>query len=1266
MLFRQGQVHLICSRSLAFSFIKQLILLICMIPVGVTAKPIGNIGTETVTLQLKYYHQFQFAGYYAALEKGFYKEAGLDVKLKANEPDLKSPIDKVLSGTAQYGVADNTLVIERLAGKPVVVLANMFQKSPAVWIVREDSGIRGPHDLVGKRVMRTSGLNSQKLAMLQVEGIPVSKINWIPASFNVQDLIDGHTDAYNGYTTNEPYTLREQGIAYRFINPRNYGIDFYGDVLFTSEAEIKQHPERAKAFRLASLKGWQYAMDNPDEIINLISSKYASKKSLPHLKFEAEAMRDLILPDLVRIGHINPGRWRSIAETLVTLDMAEANYDLLEGFIYDPFPKPHDLTKHYAVIASAVLLALLFLGLVIRIGRLNTRLQKSERGLNDAQHIAHLGSWEWGITNNIISWSDELCRIYGLEPGEIEPSFEYFISLLSEGTKVIVTDAVDKALAGKAEYDIEFPITLENGTERIVRAQGIVKRDQDGKPLRMLGTTHDITERKKIKDTIKESELRLNEAQEIAHLASWEVGLSDGTVKWSDEQYRMYGLEPGQIVPSYDYYFNAVHKDDRDANQEALDKALSGEADYHNECRLIKEDGEEIIVISKGLVERANDGTPVRIYGTTQDITERKLAEKALRKSEKDLQAIFDNMQDAFYRADINGRLTMLSPSAEILMQYTLEELMGKSLADFYVDPDGRKKFLKALEEEGGNVKGYEAAVRIKDGSQIWVSTNAHYFLDDEGNINGVEGTIRDITARKNAEENLKNSERGLSEAQRIAHLGSWKWDIITNDLNWTDQIFRIFGLEPQEFIPTYPAFLERIHSDDRQSVTDAVENAVSNNQPYDIEHRIVRPDSEVRYVLEIGEVQYDKNNKPISMIGSVQDITERKQSENEKEDLQLELQQSQKMEALGKLTGGIAHEYNNMLAIMIGFSELLKVSLKEQPKLLKYAAEIQHAGNRAAKLTSKLLTFSRQKKPEAASINLNELLKKQQHMLEKTLTVRINLVFKLQEDLWPVWLDDGDMEDVIINMSINAMHAIADSGQLTIQTHNQNLNQMDAQSLVIPAGDYVLLSFTDTGCGIDEKIKEKIFDPFFTTKGMDGTGLGLSMVYGFVKNSGGNIKVFSELNHGSQFTLYFPRYHGASDVQEAEKENNSEENFIGNKTILVVDDEAALLELTSEILSEHGFKVICAESAKAALNILEKESIEILISDIIMPELDGYQLAAIVKDEYPEVKIQLASGFSDERSKRGVDQHLQQNMLHKPFNSQALLQRIRELSDEN
>ena len=884
---------MVCSKSLAYSLIRQVILLLCLVPAGVAA----NNEIETITLQLKWQHQFQFAGYYAALEKGFYRDAGLDVKIQPFGSDMKSPIDQVLSGAAQYGVMDSSLVKYRLHGKPVVALAVIFQKSPLAWMVLEDSDIHDPHDLVGKRAMYHTGTQSELFAMLQVEGIPVSKINLIPSSLDIQDLIDGHTDAYDAYTTNEPYFLREQGIAYRLITARNYGIDFYTDVLFTSAAEIDQHPERVEAFRLASLKGWEYAMEHPDEIIDLISNKYGSNKSRPHLEFEAEAMRKFIMPDLITIGHMNSGRWRVIAERLVTLGLADANYNLLEGFIYDPSPKPQDLTQLYFIIASVTLLALLFLSLALWIGRLNIRLKKSE-----------------------------------------------------------------------------------------------------------------------------------------------------------------------------------------------------------------------------------------------QRIQERNLK---------------------------------------------LETLNDK-----------------------------------------------------------------------------------LNQAQKVNHIGSYVWDLGADRTTWTDELYRITGYSPSSFEPDYERYINCIHPDDRDEFTALTQKVLREMGTYSSEYRIIRPDGEVRYIHEQGEVKLDEKGEVIGLFGIIQDITERKLAEKEKEDLQRELQQVQKMDALGKLTGGIAHDYNNMLGVITGYAELLKDALDKQPKLARYAHQIHHAGVRSAKLTKKLLAFSRTKTPEANSLNLNMLLLKQEHMLEKTLTVRIKLVLNLEKKPWLIWLDDSDMEDAILNMSINAMHAIEGNGQLTIQTSNQKINQMDAQALGITPGDYVLLSITDTGCGIDKETIERIFDPFYSTKGESGSGLGLSQVYGFVQRSGGVIKVDSEPGQGTQFTLYFPRYHASGDAEQS-AEDYPAATFTGNKTILVVDDEPALLNLTGEMLGLNSFNVICAESAKQALNILQHESVDVLVSDIIMPDMDGYQLAAIVKEKYPSIKIQLASGFSDERNMDKIDESLRQNLLLKPYNSQALLQRIRELLNE-
>jgi len=352
------------------------------------------------------------------------------------------------------------------------------------------------------------------------------------------------------------------------------------------------------------------------------------------------------------------------------------------------------------------------------------------------------------------------------------------------------------------------------------------------------------------------------------------------------------------------------------------------------------------------------------------------------------------------------------------------------------------------------------------------------------------------------------------------------------------------------------------------------------------------------------------------------------------------------------------------MLGVISGYAELLEEELTEQPTLAGYAHQIYHAGERGARLTKKLLAFSRNKASEADVLNLNTLLRDQQHMLEKTLTVRIKLVLNLAKNLWPVWIDGGDMEDALLNMSINAMHAIEGNGQLTIQTRNEKISELEAKQLGLDAGDYVALTITDTGCGMDESTKERIFDPFYSTKGDKGTGLGLSQVYGFVERSDGAIKVYSELGQGTRFVFFLPR-HCAGRQDYESKQMDSAVDMSGSETILIVDDELALLDLTCNMLEQKNYRVFCAKSAKQALNILEQESIDLLFSDVVMPGMNGYQLVSIVQEKYPTVKIQLASGFSDDHHADMIDVSLQENLLHKPFSSQSLLKKIRELLDE-
>lgn len=455
---------------------------------------------ETVTLQLRWTHQFQFAGYYAAKAKGYYAQEGLDVEIVAGAPG-RTPVGEVLGGQAQYGVGNTELLHHYLQGQPLVALAAVFQHSPSVLLVRADAAIHSPQDLIGRRVMMVGGSEDVDLmAMLSYEGVDPDRVDIQPSSYAIEDLIEGRVDAFNAYLSNEPYVLEQHGIPTRALNPINYGIDFYSDVLFTSRAELEHHPRRVAAFRRASLKGWEYAMTHHNEIIELLLATYTTGKTRAHLAFEADVMQALILPGLIEIGHMNPGRWKQMAQVLVDQGLAAPHQDI-DDFIYTPDATPAWL--HQALIATFV------------VGGL-------------------------GALSSLLLWR-----------------------------------------------------------------------------------------------------------------------------------------------------FNR---------------------------RLARE------------------------------IRERRQAEQWLRESEGNFRNIVANLQDIYYRTDMQGRLVQASPSLEQVLGYKPADIIGEVLADYYMPPFDRAEFLRTLELGGGSVKGYEADLRHKDGRRVRVSTNSRYVHDGQGQLIGIEGTARDIS----------------------------------------------------------------------------------------------------------------------------------------------------------------------------------------------------------------------------------------------------------------------------------------------------------------------------------------------------------------------------------------------------------------------------------------------------------------------------------------------------------------------------------------
>ncbi len=641
------------------------------------------------------------------------------------------------------------------------------------------------------------------------------------------------------------------------------------------------------------------------------------------------------------------------------------------------------------------------------------------------------------------------------------------------------------------------------------------------------------------------------------------------------------------------------------------------------------------------------------------DVTEQYRMRQVLHESQKRFQLHIERTPLAVIEWDRDFIVIDWNPAAEKIFGYTKEEAVGHNSSELIVAPavrpevEGVRQKLLANQavthqiNENTNKAGETLVCE-------WYNTP---LVDEGGQVIGVASFVDDISQRVQAEE--KNREQQLEQRQLLDNLLD---AVITVDedgvvLSYNLAAEKLFGysaeeitgkhfqlMMPSDIARDYQQYLQQsAGGEDVEIIDRAHETWLQNKAGEQFPGRLS--------VTTASRIGSDK----MIFIASIHDLSEEKKTEEQ-------LRRSQKMDALGKLTGGIAHDYNNMLGIVLGYSELLQNALSDQPKLLGYSEQISQAGERGTSLTKKLLAFSKQQMIEAVKLDVNALLKDQRSLLEKVVTARIAVNMDLSEKLWPIWVDKGDFEDVLMNLCINAMHAMAvGDGVLSIETSNQSLGAVDAESLGITAGDYVRLCICDTGKGMDKATVEKIFDPFFTTKGEQGTGLGLSQVYGFVERSEGGVRVYSEPGVGTRFSLYFPRYSGESSVSDAFLPEDMA-LLRGDESILVVDDEPSLLALARDVLSLQGYKVLCGANGSEALSLLRNNAVDLVISDVIMPGMNGYELADKIRLEFPCMKILIVSGFDETSHADEVDQVLRSQALAKPYSSRDLLERVRQL----
>ena len=692
-----------------------------------------------------------------------------------------------------------------------------------------------------------------------------------------------------------------------------------------------------------------------------------------------------------------------------------------------------------------------------------------------------------------------------------------------------------------------------------------------------------------------------------------------------------------------------------------VDKVIrTGETVYlSNHTTLIAKGGHEYQIADSAAPIRDTNDNILGMVLVFNDVTEKYKIRQELNRSVQRLKLHWQDTPLGMVEWNTSFEFLDLNPAAEQMFGFKKAEIQGQHITKSILPESAKETVDKVWADLLINTGGKRSCNEniTKDGRIIlceWYNTP---LIDEGGHVIGVSSLIMDVTEQARLTNQEQAHKVQLQEVlnSMLTMVATMSPDGTINFINTLP--LSIVGLPHKDVVNT------KIWSGPWFAYDKNVQFLIENDclratagKTINREIEIATLDGKIWIDFSLHPV-FDEKGNVKSLVAEGRDASRRKLAEEH-------AIRSQKMESLSKIVGGIAHDYNNMLGVITGYTGLLKRKCQDVDGAEKFISEIVHATDRGKKLTQKMLNFSRPESNHAESCNLNQSLQGFYEILAKSLTSVITLNFDLNHDDWLVWVDNGELEDAVLNLAINAKYAMPEGGTLTITTHNVHLAEKEAHYLNLAPNDYIKLSIVDTGSGIDDAVKDKIFDPFFSTKGEAGNGLGLSQVFGFMERAGGTINVYSQIGEGTQFSLYFPRLQQMTKNKTALEVAHIEPELTGHETILVVDDEPALRELARQILLDAGYKVLTAGDGKEALSIIPNQSVDLVLSDIIMPNMDGYQMAQRILEDYPKIKIQLTSGFSGERHNILKDSTLKDNMIYKPYDSNELLTHLRFLLD--
>lgn len=658
-----------------------------------------------------------------------------------------------------------------------------------------------------------------------------------------------------------------------------------------------------------------------------------------------------------------------------------------------------------------------------------------------------------------------------------------------------------------------------------------------------------------------------------------------------------------------------------------------------------------------GHVTRFPSGGPVRIVVAHENITERKLAEMDASR----MAAIVESSHDAIVGKDVNGFVNSWNHGAELLFGYRSEEMIGTSILRLI--PASRKDeetYILNQIRNGLTVEHFETERLKKDGTLIHVSVTVSPIRNSRGEIIGASKVARDISKRKEAEAALRNSEERFRELAENINEVFWITDPTKNQMLYISPAYeKIWSRSCQSLYDSPHTWLESIHPDDRAKVLLASQTKQVDGL-YNETYRVVRPDGSIRWIHDQAFPIKASDGLVKRIVGVAEDVTNQR-------NLEEQFRQAQKMEAIGQLAGGVAHDFNNILAAILMQSELAAITDGVSAELQEGLGEIRSLAERAAKLTRQLLLFSRKQVMHTRELDLNDAVTSLVKMLQRIIGEHISLQINLSPSPLLIRADPGMFDQVLMNLVVNARDAMPEGGRILLETKYMNLG-IEAASAIgdITPGPFACLRVSDAGVGISPEIISRIFDPFFTTKEPGkGTGLGLATVFGIIKQHGGAITVESKVDHGTTFLVYLP-IHAVSEPSKPEHITKPRPRG-GTETILLVEDDTSVRLLTRIVLERAGYTVLDASDGKAAMELGSKHrnKIRLILTDIVMPGgMNGRELAARLQKEDPRLQVILTSGYSSEIAGRDIDLQPRQKFLQKPAPPHELLTVIRDSLD--